>query len=156
MCEFESPAADRENAGLRERSPVLNERRVDEIPLRVVARGFVCSPRVCSFRQTPMDHSGDLITKEIGFRVLLCVKRSRIEPAVACVLHERSAIDQLLGKQSRQFLLERVCNRVTIVRIETVQYELFNVQSDRRSLHHQPPISASVKGFSSFAYSLRA
>jgi hypothetical protein len=45
-----------------------------------------------------MDHSGDLITKETRFRVLLCVKRPRIEPAVARVLRERAAIHQLLAQ----------------------------------------------------------
>ena len=63
--------------------------------------------------------------------------------------------DAVRGEQSRQFAVHRVADGVALMRIESVQHQLLDVQLDR-ALHTHPPVSASVSCRSSFVYSLRA
>src|SRR5437588_2197833 len=67
----------------------------------------------------------------------------------------------LFDEEARQFALYCFADGVALSRREAVQDQLFDVQLNvlccsLALIHTQPPISASVKDFSSLAYSLRA
>src|SRR5207253_9570337 len=56
----------------------------------------------------------------------------------------------------RELALDGLSERLFVGRREPVQDECVDRELDPGARHVQPPVSASVSGFSSFAYSLRA
>src|SRR5215212_2615325 len=104
------------------------------------------APRAQSSVHGPRHPNADLLRS--GARPDL--ERSAVQVRELPTLSRRHT---LFDKQMGQLALHGVADAIAVARRETMKYKLLDVQLD---VHTQPLISASVRGFSSLAYSLRA
>ena len=86
----------------------------------------------------------------MGSEIRIHLERSGVQAWYVSTMGQRRR-QALLGEEARELLLHALADAVAVVLWEAVQHELLDVKLD---VHAQPPISDSVSGFSSLAYSV--
>jgi hypothetical protein len=95
----------------------------------------------------------DLCSNRLGACVLRQMETSQIQTWNIARPESAKVRRRMFAKQRVKLLFNSVSNPVAFGRRKAVKHQFVNVQID---VHDHPPISASVNGRSSFAYSLRA